>query len=494
MRRIIFAPALLAFLSGCSLIPHYNRPDLPTTADYPTGPAFTGRGAQSNAQSGDQSGGPGSGRIAAADLGWRDFFLDPVLQELIALSLANNRDLRVAAQNAAAARAQYEVQHASLFPTIDAIGSADFEREAPGQVGTSTPLHINAYSLGLNAASYELDLFGKIRSLSKEAQEKYFSLAETRESSQISLVASVASEYLTWLADRDALRVSTQTAQAQQRSFDLTKLTLTQGTQTMLTVAQAESTLRTAEASVEQYSRQVAQDLDEIVLLAGAPLPNGLQTQMLAQRGLAREVAFPALPPGLPSDLLQRRPDIRAAEHTLLAANADIGSARAAFFPSVTLTGSGGTASGGLMKLFGAGTATWLFEPQVSVPIFDAGTNIANLDYSKIQKSIEIANYEKAIQSAFHDVSDALAGRATYTRQMDAETKLVDADQRYYNIAKLRSDAGADTYLNVLVAQTSLFSAQISLIFLNLSEQQNLVTLYKSLGGGWTDRMPPERP
>jgi multidrug efflux system outer membrane protein len=479
MRRIIVASALLASLAGCSLIPHYDRPDLPTAADYPTGPAFTGRGAQ-------------SGSVAAGDLGWRDFFLDPVLQDLIALSLANNRDLRAAAGNVAAARAQYESTHASLFPTIDAVGSADFEREAPGESGYSTALHLNSYSLGLSAVSYELDLFGKIRSQSKQAQEQYFSLAETRQSTQISLVASVASEYLTWLADRDALRVSIATAQAQQRSFDLTKLELTQGTQTMLTLAQAESTLRTAEASVEQYTRQVAQDLDEIVLLAGATLPDALQTRMIAQEGLASAVPFPALPAGLPSDLLQRRPDIRAAEHTLLAANANIGAARAAFFPSVTLTGSGGTASGNLMKLFGAGSASWLFEPQFSVPIFDAGANFANLDYAKIEKRIDIADYEKAIQSAFHDVSDALAGRATYVRQLDAEAKLVDADQRYYNIAKMRSDAGADTYLNVLVAQSSLFSAQINLVSLNLAEQQNLVTLYKSLGGGWTERVKPD--
>jgi multidrug efflux system outer membrane protein len=479
MRRIVLASTLLASLAGCSLIPHYDRPDMPTTAEYPTGPAFTGRGVT-------------SGGVAAWDLGWRDFFVDPVLQDLIALSLANNRDLRVAAENVVAARAQYEVQHASLFPTIDAVGSADFAREAPGQEGTSTPLHLNAYSLGLSTVSYELDLFGKIRSLSTEAKEKYFSLSETRQSTRISLVASVASAYLTLLADRDALRISIQTAEAQQRSFDLTTLTLTQGAGTMLTVAQAETTLRTAQASVEQYTRQVAQDLDEIVLLAGATLPDGLQTRMMAQEGLATEAAFPSLPAGLPSDLLQRRPDIRAAEHTLLAANADIGAARAAFFPSVTLTGSGGTASGGLAKLFGAGTASWLFEPQFSVPIFDAGTNFANLDYSKVQKRIEIANYEKAIQSAFHDVSDALAGRATYTRQLAAEANLADADQRYYNFAKMRSDAGADTYLNVLVAQTSLFSAQINLVTLKLAEQQNLVTLYKSLGGGWTDRVKPD--
>ena len=479
MRRIILASTLLASMSGCSLIPHYDRPGLPTATLYPTGPAFTGRGAT-------------SGSVAAGDLGWRDFFLDPVLQDLIALSLTSNRDLRVAAQNVAAANTQYEVQRAGLFPTINAIGSGDFAREPPGEMGSPVPLHINSYSLGLSAVSYELDLFGKIRSLSQEAQEKYLSLAETRQSMQISLVASVASEYLTWLADRDALRVSIQTAQGQQRSFDLTKLTLTQGTQTMLTLAQAESTLRTAQASVEQYTRQVAQDLDQIVLLEGTTLPDGLQTRMMARDGLAAEVAFPALPAGLPSDLLRRRPDIRAAEHTLLAANADIGAARAAFFPSVTLTGSAGTASGSLRKLFGAGTASWMFEPQISVPIFDAGTNFANLDYDKIQKRIEIADYEKAIQSAFHDVSDALAGLATYTRQLDAEAKLVDADQRYYNIAKMRSDAGADTYLNVLVAQSSLFSAQINLVSLNLAEQQNLVTLYKSLGGGWTDRVQPD--
>ena len=475
MRNLILASTLLAGLTGCSLVPDYLRPGLPVAERYPAGPAFTGAGAA-------------SGSVAAGDLGWRDFFTDPVLHDLIALALENNRDLRVAAQNVAASHAQYEVQHAALFPTIDAVGSADFAREPPGAEGTPTALHLNAYSLGVSAVSYELDLFGRIRSLGKQAQEQYFSLAETQTSTLISLVASVASEYLAWLADRDALRVSQLTAKAQQQSYDLYKLQLAHGTGTLLTVAQAESTLRTAEASVEQYTRQVAQDLDELVLLVGTTLPDPLQTRMMAQNGLAAEAAFPALPAGLPSDLLQRRPDIRAAEHTLLAANANIGAARAAFFPSVTLTGSGGTASGGLTKLFGAGTASWLFEPQVSVPIFDAGTNFANLDYAKIQKRIEIANYEKSIQSAFHDVSDALAGRATYARQVDAERKLVGADQTYYDISKMRSDAGADTYLNVLIAQNSLFSAQLTLVSLNLSQQQNLVTLYKALGGGWTDR------
>ena len=476
MRNLILASTVLASLTGCSLIPAYLRPGLPVANRYPVGPAFTGAGAA-------------SGSVAAGDLGWRDYFIDPVMQDLIALALENNRDLRVAAQNVAGSYAQYEVQHASLFPTVNAVGSADFARQAPGQEGTPEALHLNAYSLGLSAASYELDLFGRIRSLSKQAQEQYFSLAETRKSTRISLVASVASGYLAWLADRDSLRVSQLTAKAQQQSYALYKLQLAHGTGTLLTVSQAESTLRTAEASVEQYTRQVAQDLDELVLLVGTTLPDSLQSRMMAQSGLVAEPAFPALPAGLPSDLLQRRPDILAAEHTLLAANANIGAARAAFFPSVTLTGSGGTASGGLTKLFGAGTASWLFEPQISVPIFDAGTNFANLDYAKVQKRIEIADYEKSIQSAFHDVSDALAGRATYTRQVEAETKLVHADQTYYDISKMRSAAGADTYLNVLIAQNSLFSAQLTLVSLNLSEEQNLVTLYKALGGGWTDRV-----
>ena len=248
MRILFLASTLLVAMTGCSLIPDYVRPGLPVADRSPAGPAFTGAGAV-------------SGSVTASDLGWRDFFIDPVMQDLIALALQNNRDLRVAAQNVAASYSQYEVQHAALFPTIDAIGSADYAREAPGQEGTPAALHLNAYSLGLSAVSYELDLFGRIRSLSKQPKEQYFSLAETQKSTLISLVASVASEYLAWLADRDALRVSQLTAKAQQQSYDLYKLQLAQGTGTLLTVAQAESTLRTAEASVEQYTRQVAQDL-----------------------------------------------------------------------------------------------------------------------------------------------------------------------------------------------------------------------------------------
>jgi multidrug efflux system outer membrane protein len=298
-------------------------------------------------------------------------------------------------------------------------------------------------------------------------------------------VAQIASEYLTWLSDRDLIRVSADTAKADQRAYDLRRMTVAKGTGTALDVAEAESTLRTAQAAEEQYTRAVAQDMDEIVLLAGAPLPPDLQARMMAAPGLDAQPRLPDLPAGLPADLLQRRPDIRAAEHTLLAANANIGAARAAFFPSVTLTGNGGTSSGGIGKLFGAGTASWLFEPNISVPIFDAGQNFANLDYAKVQKRIEIANYEKAIQSAFHDVADALAARATYRRQVAFEQQLVAADQRDYTLSTMRFDAGVDNYLTVLVAQSSLFSAQINLVGMKLAQQQNLITLFKALGGGW---------
>jgi multidrug efflux system outer membrane protein len=222
------------------------------------------------------------------------------------------------------------------------------------------------------------------------------------------------------------------------------------------------------------------------VLLAGTSLPPALQARMTAERDLNAQPAFPDLPEGLPADLLLQRPDIRAAEHTLRASNANIGAARAAFFPSVVLTGSGGTTSGTVGSLFGAGTGSWLFQPQISVPIFDAGANFANLDIAKLQKRVDIATYEKTIQSAFHDVSNALAARATYDSELEAEKKLVDADKRFYELSKMRFDAGVDSYLSVIVAENSYFGAQLNLVTLRLAQRANLVSLYEALGGGWT--------
>jgi multidrug efflux system outer membrane protein len=475
MRNLLLPLAMLSTcLTACSFIPNYHRPALPVTNAYPSGPATA-----------TVAGTPAP--LAAADLGWRQFFSDPVTGHLIALSLANNRDLRAAALNIEEARAQYGVDRASLFPTID--GTAGLERSAtPGDVtGQSGTANIGDYSLGIGVVSWELDLFGKIRSNAQASFEDFLSDAETMENTQIELVASMDIEYLTWLSDRDSLAIAQATVAAQQSSVQLTELETSTGTGTALDVAQGETTLFSAQASEAQYTRQIAQDMDEIVLLAGAPLPNPLLTQMAAVPGLDAVPPFPVLPAGLPSDLLERRPDIRAAEDTLLAANASIGAARADFFPSISLTANDGTASDHLGGLFGAMSGSWLFEPEISVPIFAGGENIANLDIANTKKKIDIADYQKTIQSAFHDVADALAARSTNQDQLGAETELVGADQRYYDLANMRFKAGVDSYLNVLVAHNDLFTAQLTLVSLKLSSMENEVTVYKALGGGWEE-------
>jgi multidrug efflux system outer membrane protein len=339
---------LVAGLAGCSLIPDYLRPALPVSEQWPSGPAAQAASAAP------------AGGLPASELGWRNFFTDPVAQELIALSLKNNRDLRVAALNVAQAQAQYRVDRASLFPTVDATAGLTRSR-TPASVegfGNFIPsINVREYSLGLSAASWELDLFGRIRSQAKQAEETYLSDAETQLGTQISLVAQVGSEYLAWLADRDALAVSEDTVKVQADSLRLTQVKAARGAATAQDVAQAETTLRTAEANAAQYTRQVAQDMDELVLLVGAPLPDALVARMNAEAGLGSLPAFPEVPAGLPADLLERRPDIRAAEHALLAANANIGAARAAFFPQITLTAQYGAASTGLQNLFPPGSS-----------------------------------------------------------------------------------------------------------------------------------------
>jgi len=467
--RIFVLPILLAGVGGCSLIPNYERPDSAVAGKWPA------------------AAGPTKPSASAADIGWRDFFKDPVLQDLITLSLENNRDLRTAILNVAQAQAQYRADRASLFPTLDAQGGIDASRTPGDTVGQTSASNQRSYSLGLGTVNWEIDLFGRIRSANEQQREIFLSDTDTRISTEISLVAQVASSYLTWLADREALKVSEDTAKTERDSLKLTQLRLSQGSATDLDAAQAETTLRTAEASVAQYQRLVAQDLNAIVLLAGAPLPKSLLARMNASTRAGVSILFPALPAGLPSDLLLRRPDVLAAEHQLKGANANIGAARAAFLPELTLTANGGTASNGLKHLFGPGQAAWVIDPQVSMPIFDAGKNEANLDIAEIQKQAMIAAYQKAIQTAFHDVADALVARGTYARQVLAEEALVKSSARYYTLADMRFRGGADNYLNVLLAQSTLFSAQLNLISLRLAAIQNTITLYKSLGGGWKE-------
>jgi multidrug efflux system outer membrane protein len=487
--------ALSLLTSGCSLAPDYHRPALPVAAAYPTGPAYLGVA--------------GAGK-PAGQTDWQEVYTDPRLRALITLALRNNRDLRTALLNVMAAQAQYRIQRSDLFPQISLSGNGEFEGlpksttipsssssggsstgGTTGQLSGTGPDSLTAtpksggtykyYTAGVGFSSFELDLFGQLRSLTHEKFEQYLGYEATARASQITLVASVATDYITWLADQDLRDLAQTTLNSQQDSYRLTKAELDRGTTTRLTLRQAETSVDTARATLAQYTRAVAQDENALVLLLGAPLPADLPPG----RSLQQQTILADLPAGLPSDLLTRRPDVIAAEFNLRAANANIGAARAAFFPSISLTAQQGVASTSLSRLFTGGALSWSFAPQISIPIFTAGQNQANLDLAKVQTRMQVVTYEKTIQTAFREVSDVLAARGTYLDQLAAEQALVDAYADEYNLALLRFRAGVDSYLTTLDAQRSLFSAQQELVSLRQSQLENLVTAYRVLGGGW---------
>jgi multidrug efflux system outer membrane protein len=462
-------------LAGCTLAPKYHRPPAAISPIWPPVPEESE--SRTNAAA-----------VPAADIGWREFFRDPRLQRLVELALTNNPDLRVAVLNVEQSRAQYRIQRAALFPEIDATGSGMRQR-LPGDLsGTGKPLTSSQYSLSLGTTSYELDLFGRVRSLKAAALENYFATVEARRSAQIALVAEVGNAYLLERAVTEQLAVARQTFTAIQASYELTKRSYEAGVVSELDLRTAEGQTQTARSDVAGYEQQLAEAEHNLVFLVGRPLPEDLTPlQPLNSPDYLSDV-----PAGLPSDLLQRRPDILEAEHQLKAANANIGAARAAFFPTVTLTASAGTASSQFANLFAPGSGTWLFSPQITLPIFTAGRNLANLDVAKIGKLIEVANYEKAIQTAFREVSDDLAARATAEVQIDAGETLVNAEQRRYELAEARFRQGVDSYLNVLSAQQDLYKAQENLIQFQFSRLSNLINLYQALGGGWRKYSPQQ--
>jgi multidrug efflux system outer membrane protein len=476
-RSACFLVAAVATLLGaCTLEPHYHRPESPV-------PPL-------------QGGTPGG--TAAADIGWREFFPDPQLQQLIALALADNRDLRVAALNVQSAQAQYRIQRAQLFPTVDASAVEQVQRTpigvlegqippgvlggAGGGKGITLPNAIttHTYDAGIGFTNYELDLFGRIRSLSHAALQQYFSSGETRRSVQLTLVAEVATAYVTVLADQTLLDITRNTLKSEEDSYALTQKLFNGGTSTELALRQAETTVDTARANLAQYNRQLAQDRDALQLLLGAPIPDGIDFS----EGLNRDNMVAELEEGIPSDVLVRRPDVLAAEHQLMAANAEIGAARAAFLPSVSLTGNFGTESTQLSGLFKGGSGAWTFSPDIRVPIFAGGANVANLQATKLARDTAVAQYEKAIQTAFREVADALIARSTLDDQLAAQQALVIASEKAYRLADMRYRGGVDSYLSALVAQVSLYGARQQLQVVRLTRLQNLVTLYKALGGG----------
>jgi multidrug efflux system outer membrane protein len=450
---------LIATLSGgCSLIPQYFRPAAPVPEQFSAAPAIEG--------------------AAADSVAWRDHFTDPRLREVIALALANNRDLRIAALNIEKARAQYGIQRADLYPAIGADAGQTAQRLPDGSGGGSVS---RLYSATVGFSAYELDFFGRIRSLNAQALELYLGSEDARRSVQISLVAEIARAWLALAADRERLTLAEQTLETRQKSFDLTQRSFDAGAVSALDLRQVETLLQSARADAAHYRSVVAQDENALVLLAGAALP----AEWLPSKLPDGVTAIAVLPAGVPSETLTRRPDVLQAERALRAANASIGAARAAFFPRISLTAAAGTASTSLDDLFGGGSGTWSFIPQLHVPIFEAGRLQASLDVAEVQRDIQVAQYEKAIQSAFREVADALAERATVTEQVDARRGLVEAAAASYRLSDARYRGGVDSYLGLLDAQRALYAAEQDLIGVRLAEAANRVTLYKALGGGW---------
>jgi len=468
------AAAAAAMLCACTLQPAYHRPSSGVGEAWPAGPDYA---TQVRA----------TGKVPAADVGWQEFFGDSQLRELIGIALRSNRDLRIAALDIEESRAQYRVQRSGLFPSINASGSDTVEHQPPGVAVGGAPrqgtsgVTFRTYSAGVGFASYILDVFGRMRSLSSVALQRYFAQIETRRSVQISLIAEVADDYLTYLSDRSLLALARQTYASQKASLNLTQQSFNAGVTTAVDLAQAQQTVATAQANIAQFSRQRAQDLNALQRVLGAPLPADLDKAP----GLDGERFLDTLPAGLPSDLLTRRPDIMAAEDQLKAANANIGAARAAFFPSITLTGSFGTASSQLSGLLGSGSEQWIFAPNVSLPIFAGGANAANLDLAEVEKNVAIAQYQKTIQAAFEDVGNALAARGTFDQQILAEQHLVDAANTAYQLSLQLFRQGVENFLSVLDSQVTSYQAQQTLIAIRLARLQNLVALYTALGGGW---------
>ena len=460
--RILSVALAASLASACSLIPDYQRPAAPVPASFP------------NAA-------PAAAATPADAIAWRDYFADEKLREVIALALANNRDLRIAALNVEQARAQYRIQRADLFPSIGAVGGETAQR-LPGDLSGSGEADVfRQYSATVGFSAYELDFFGRIRSLNAQALELYLGTEEARRSAQISLVAEVASIWLTLAYDRERLALARSTYETRLKSHDLIRRSAEAGAVSALDVHQSQQLLQSARADVARFSGFVAQDENALALVVGAAVPADLLPATLSDS----VSAVAELPAGVPSEVLTRRPDVLQAERSLRAANASIGAARAAFFPSISLTAAAGTASSALGDLFGSGSGTWSFIPLIRIPIFEAGRLKASLDVAEVQRDINVALYEKTIQIAFREVADALAERATLAERLDARRKQVEATQAAFRLSDARYKGGVDSFLGLLDAQRSLYLAEQELVFVRLADATNRVALYRALGGGW---------
>ena len=463
MTRKLLWVGVIICLGGCSLAPKYTRPAAPVPAAWPSGPAYKEP--------------PATEKVPiTAEVQWRQFFTDPRLQKIIDTSLQNNRDLKVAALNVEKARALYRIQRAELLPRLETGVTASKQRVMiSGSTGLVT---LQQFGVNLGITSWELDFFGRIRSLKDKALEEYFATDQARKSAQILLVSEVANAYLTLASDRENLRLAQSTLESQQAAYKVIERRVEVGFAHELDLRQVQTRVDSARVDVARYTSQVAQDENALNLLAGSPVPADLMPQELSAIK-----PLPDVSPGMSSDVLLRRPDILQAENLLKAANANIGAARAAFFPRIALTTAVGSASGQLSGLFAPGSTVWSYAPQLVLPVFDARTWSA-LKATKVDREVAVAQYEKAIQGAFREVADALAQRGTLGDQLAAQQSLLEATAKTYKLSNARYEKGIDIYLNVLDAQRSLYSAQQGLIAIRLARLSNQVRLYAVLGGG----------
>ncbi|NMM39830.1 efflux transporter outer membrane subunit [Pseudoalteromonas arctica] len=416
-----------------------------------------------------------------ADLRWQQFFANEKLQHLIEQTLAHNKDLKLAALNVQQVRALYQIEDSALYPSIDFAASGTRQRLPADLSSTGNAQISQSYSATVGMTAYELDLWGKVRNQSEQALQTLYASEQTQTSVKISLISELVSAWLNYAADKEQLALAMQTLKSQQASLALTEKTYALGAASKLTLAQIESTVATAKVDIANYQRLLMRDKNALDLLVGQPV----SAKLLPVESLDEVLNFPSVPVGLPSELLEQRPDIKAAEFQLLAANANIGVAKAAFFPSISLTANAGSASSDLDNLFSSGSGTWSFMPSITIPIFNMGRNQANLDVAQTQQQIALTTYEQTIQQAFKEVSDALADRDGYMQQLSALEDLYNSNQVSFTLSEARFEKGADSYLQVLDAQRNWYSAGQQLISGKKAYITSQISLYKAVGGGW---------
>lgn len=459
LKTLSLATLSVLVLSACQMAPVLEDIQLPVPDSYAV------QGEQGN----------------IADLNWQQFFANEKLQRLIELTLQHNKDIKLAALNVQQVRALYQIEDSALYPAIDFSASGNRQRVPADLSSTGNAQITESYSATVGMTAYELDLWGKIRNQSDQALQTLYASEQAQTSVKISLISELVNAWLNYAADKEQLALAMETLKSQQQSLTLTEKTYALGAASKLTLAQIQSTVATAKVDIANYQRLLKRDKNALDLLVG----QSVTTQLLPVESLDEVLNFPTVPVGLPSELLEQRPDIKAAEFKLLAANANIGVAKAAFFPSISLTANAGSASSELDNLFSGGTGTWSFIPSINLPIFNMGRNQANLDVAQTQQQIALTTYEQTIQQAFKEVSDALVDRQGYMEQLKALEELYSSNQTSFKLSEARFDKGADSYLQVLDAQRNWVSAGQQLIRGKQAYIASQINLYKAVGGGW---------